>query len=123
MRFYKLPDEMSMMKDYLYEGAACNWGITPSGCGTTYLDGSYSESLAEIGPCTIVSVGKTTNDIILQANPNYCGGPFATKNTPSYQTIYLKVNDVPSWKLPLQSPVTSWCFPSSRTLTKREPPS
>ena len=95
---YKLPypslssasDEMTMIKDYFYdEVATCNSGITPSGCGTTYLDNSYQGSMAGTGPYQIQSVDKDTNDIVLQANPNYWGGPYATKMMPQYQTAYL----------------------------------
>jgi hypothetical protein len=86
------PDEMTMIKDYFYdEVATCNAGITPSGCGTTYLGHSYQGSMAGSGPYWIQSVGETTNDFVFQANPNYWGGPYATKIT--YQTAY--VNYVP----------------------------
>jgi ABC-type transport system substrate-binding protein len=88
------PDEMTMIKDYLYdEVATCNAGVTPAGCGTTYLDHSYQGSMAGTGPYIIQSVSKTTNDIVYQANPNYWGGPYATKITPQYQTVY--INYVP----------------------------
>ncbi|HXZ90622.1 MAG TPA: ABC transporter substrate-binding protein, partial [Candidatus Dormibacteraeota bacterium] len=88
------PDEMTMIKDYFYdEAATCNSGITPSGCGTTYLDQSYDGSMAGTGPYWIQSVGKSSNDIVLQANPNYWGGPYATKMIPQYQTAY--INYVP----------------------------
>jgi hypothetical protein len=88
------PDEMTMIKYYFDdEVATCNTGITPSGCGTTYLDHSYAGSLAGTGPYTLQSVSKTTNDIVFQANPNYWGGPYATKMIPQYQTAI--VNYVP----------------------------
>ncbi len=88
------PDEMTMIKDYFYdEVATCNSGITPAGCGTTYLDHSYQGSMAGTGPYWIQSVGKTTNDIVYQANPNYWGGPYATKIMPQYQTA--TINYVP----------------------------
>ena len=88
------PDEMTMIKDYFYdEVATCNSGITPSGCGTTYLDHSYQGSMAGSGPYWIQSVGQTTNDFVFQANTNYWGGPYATKITPQYLTAY--VNYVP----------------------------
>ncbi len=87
-------DEMTMIKQYFYdEVATCNAGLTPSGCGTTYLDHSYAGSWAGTGPYTIQSVGKTTNDIVYQANPNYWGGPYATKIMPQYQTA--TINYVP----------------------------
>ena len=88
------PDEMTMIKDYFYDFAAtCNAGITPSGCGTTYLDNSYQGSMAGSGPYWIQSVGQTTNDVVFQANPNYWGGPYATKIVPQYQTA--KINYIP----------------------------
>ncbi len=88
------PDEMTMIKNYLYdEVATCNSGITPSGCGTTYLDNSYQGSMAGTGPYTLQSVGQTTNNLVFQANPNYWGGPYATKITPQYQTA--TINYVP----------------------------
>jgi ABC-type transport system substrate-binding protein len=81
------PDEMTMIKDYFYdEVATCNSGITPAGCGTTYMDHAYQGSLAGSGPYSIQSVGETTNDIVFTANPNYWGGPYPTKITPVYQT-------------------------------------
>jgi ABC-type transport system substrate-binding protein len=97
---YKLPypslssasDEMTMIKDYFYdEVATCNSGTTPSGCGTTYLDGSYSGSLAGTGPYEIQSFSTSTNNVILQANPNYWGGPAqfsgGQKVTPYFTTV------------------------------------
>jgi ABC-type transport system substrate-binding protein len=58
------------------EVATCDSGSTPSGCGTTYLDGSYPGSLAGTGPYTLQSNDKTTNNILLTANPHYWGGPY-----------------------------------------------
>jgi hypothetical protein len=88
------PDEMTMIKDYFYdEVATCDAGITPSGCGTTYLDHSYQASMAGTGPYWLQSVDQSTNDIVLQANPNYWGGPYATKITAQYQTAL--INYVP----------------------------
>jgi len=88
------PDEMTRIKDYFYDFAAtCNAGITPSGCATTYLDNSYQGSMAGSGPYTIQSLGQTTNDVVFQANPNYWGGPYATKIVPQYLTA--KINYVP----------------------------
>ena len=97
---YKLPypslsgisDEMTMIHDYfLDEVATCNSGATPSGCGTTYLDGSYTGSLAGTGPYEVQSFSTSTNDVILQANPNYWGGPAqfsgGQKVTPYFQTV------------------------------------
>jgi len=84
------PDQMTMIKDYFYdEVATCNSGITPSGCGTTYLDHSYQGSMAGTGPYSIQSVGQETNDIVLQANPNYWGGPYTGKQMPQYQAVII----------------------------------
>jgi len=98
------PDEMTMIKDYFYDyEATCNAGITPAGCATTYLDHSYGGSLAGTGPYTIQSVTQT-NDIAMQANPNYWGGPFATKTVPVYQTADINyVPDVSTREIDLRS--------------------
>jgi ABC-type oligopeptide transport system substrate-binding subunit len=88
------PDEMTMIKDYFYdEVATCNSGITPAGCATTYMDHAYQGSMAGSGPYWIQSVGQTTNNIVFQANPNFWGGPYATKIVPQYKTA--KINYVP----------------------------
>lgn len=83
---------------YRDEAATCNTGASPQGCAFTYLFGSYNGSLAGTGPYTIKSVGQSTNNIVLQANPNYWGGPYqsinGTKITPSISTI--DINYVPS---------------------------
>jgi peptide/nickel transport system substrate-binding protein len=83
---------------YRDEAATCNAGVSPQGCAYTYLFGSYNGSLAGTGPYTIKSVGQSTNDIVLQANPNYWGGPYqainGTKISPSISTI--TINYVPS---------------------------
>lgn len=81
------------------EVATCNAGATPKGCGTTYLDGSYQGSMAGTGPFVLKSFSATTNDIVLQANPNYWGGPYqympgGSKIVPKITTI--NVNYVPS---------------------------
>ena len=66
-----------MMNQYMYdEVATCNGGITPKGCATTYLDGSYQGSEAGTGPYSIASVDKTTNNIVLKAYTNYWGAPY-----------------------------------------------
>ena len=83
---------------YRDEAATCNAGASPSGCGFTYLFGSYNGSLAGTGPYTIKSVSQATNNIVLQANSGYWGGPYqsinGTKITPSISTI--NINYVPS---------------------------
>jgi len=79
------------------EVATCNNGITPKGCATTYLDGSYQGSLAGTGPYAIQSVSQTTGNIILQSNPGYWGGAYqflgGSKITPQIPTI--NINYVP----------------------------
>ncbi|MHB8566037.1 MAG: ABC transporter substrate-binding protein [Nitrososphaerales archaeon] len=55
--------------------ATCNSGNTPNGCANTYLFGSYQGSLAGTGPYSISSISQQTNDIVLNANPTYWGGP------------------------------------------------
>ena len=65
-----------MFNQYYYdEVATCNTGITPKGCAATYLDGSFQGSLAGTGPYTLVSYDQSSNNLVLQANPNYWGGP------------------------------------------------
>ena len=61
---------------FLDEVSTCGTGASPSGCGTTYLDYSLNGSLAGTGPYEIASYNPNTNNIVLQANPNYWGGPF-----------------------------------------------
>jgi ABC-type transport system substrate-binding protein len=101
------PDEMTMIKQYFADlVATCNSGITPSGCGTTYLDHAYAGSLAGTGPYTIQSVSQTTNNIVFKANPNYWGGPFSMM--PQYQTATIKyVPDVATREIDLRSAAQS----------------
>ena len=81
-----------IMNEYYYDFVAtCNAGATPRGCAQTYLDGSYQGSLAGTGPYTIQSVGQSSNDIVLKANPTYWGGPNHIKA--QIPTIY--INYVP----------------------------
>jgi len=94
------------------EVATCNAGITPGGCGTTYLDGSYQGSLAGTGPYTIASFDKTSNIIILKANPNYWGGPYqfsgGNRITPKIQTVEFKyVPDQTTREIDLQNAAKS----------------
>jgi ABC-type transport system substrate-binding protein len=102
---YTLPNpvlagnETSQIYQYLVdEAATCNSGSTPTGCGTTYLDGSYQGSEAGTGPYILQSYGKSTNDFVFAANPNYWGAPFqyagGTKIVPTFKTI--NMNFVPS---------------------------
>lgn len=83
------------IREYLIdEASTCNAGSTPTGCGTTYLDGSYNGSLAGSGPYEIKSFDQSRNDIVLSANPHYWGGPYSTfKIHPSIGTI--EINYVP----------------------------
>ena len=101
---YNLPyptlsgDELTMMKQYFYdEVATCGVSPTPGGCGYTYLDNSGQGSTAGTGPYSIVSHDLSTQDIVLQANPNYWGGPYqfmgGQKIIPQVQTI--NINYVP----------------------------
>ena len=91
-------DSMTMMQQYFYdEVATCGVAPTPGGCGYTYLDNSVQGSTAGTGPYSIVSHDMSTQDIVLQANPNYWGGPYqftgGQKIVPSIQTI--NINYVP----------------------------
>ena len=68
---------MDRINEYLAdEVATCNAGITPSGCGTSYLDGSYDGSQAGTGPYLLKSYDSSTGNVQLVANPNYWGGPY-----------------------------------------------
>jgi len=117
---YKLPyptltggNETGMIGQYFSdEVATCDAGLTPSGCGRTYLDDSAQGSLAGTGPYKIVSFDATTNDVVLQSNPNYWGGPYqfmgGAKIVPHISTINL--NYVPQQttrELDLKSAATS----------------
>ncbi len=88
----------NQIREYFFdEVATCNHGVTPSGCGTTYFDGSFSGSKAGTGPYTIQSFGQSTDNMVLQANPSYWGGPYqffgGNKIVPRIATI--KINFVP----------------------------
>ncbi len=81
------------INQYFYdEVSTCDTGVTPHGCGATYLDQSIQGSLAGTGPYVISSVNPSTNDIALQANTHFWGGPLHI--TPHYQTV--NINFVPS---------------------------
>jgi len=83
---------------YLDEVATCDNGQTPTGCATTYLDGSYQGSLAGSGPYEISSYNRATNDLTFNINPNYWGGPYqfmgGKKISPTFTTV--KMDYVPS---------------------------
>lgn len=101
---YSLPyDSLSgnltaQMNEYFDDVAAtCNAGITPKGCGTTFLDCAVScptTSLAGSGPYEIVNVD-SAGDITMKANPNYWGGPFqfmgGQKIKPYFTTVDVKI--------------------------------
>jgi ABC-type transport system substrate-binding protein len=79
------------------EVATCNAGVTPKGCGETFLDPGLNQptpSLAGTGPYIIESVDQS-GDITYKANPNYWGGPYqymgGQKIVPYFQTIDVKV--------------------------------
>ena len=82
---------------YRDEASTCNSGSSPSGCAFTYLFGSNDGSLAGTGPYTIESVSQSTNNIVMQANPKYWGGPYQAINgtniIPTIKTI--NINYVP----------------------------
>ncbi len=88
-------NETALVNEYFADQVAtCNSGATPTGCGTTYLDGSYNGASAGTGPYSVVSVGKSSNDIVLSANSNYWGGAYqymrGAKVTPQIKTIDIK---------------------------------
>ncbi len=94
---YSLPypklsgDLMSQVRDYYYDYAAtCDAGVTPGGCGDTFLTESPSTALAGTGPYVIQGWDHVTNEVTLKANPNYWGGNWATKIVPTIQTINIK---------------------------------
>jgi ABC-type transport system substrate-binding protein len=98
---YKLPyPELSgnlstMIQQYfLDEVSTCGSGVTPKGCGETYLDGSFQGSLAGTGPYLIKSVAKDSSLIEMVVNPNYWGGPYQYMNgakiNPTFKTLDFK---------------------------------
>ena len=97
----------SAMNQYFYdEVATCNAGVTPKGCAATYLDGSYNGSLAGTGPYIVQSHSQSTNDVVLQKNTHYWGGP----NHIQAQIPTININYVPqqtSRDLDLQSAAKS----------------
>ena len=116
---YKLPYPSptgtlaNQIKQYFYDMmATCNAGTTPSGCGTTYLDGSAQGSAAGTGPYTIRSVNPTTNTITLQSKSDYWGGPYqfsgGQKIVPKIQTVVFKyVPDQTTREIDLQNAAKS----------------
>ena len=96
------------------EVATCNAGITPKGCGETFLDPGLNQpnpSLAGTGPYIITSVDQS-GDIVFKANPNYWGGPYqfmgGQKIVPYFQTVNVKVvYSTPTRELDLRSAAAS----------------
>jgi ABC-type transport system substrate-binding protein len=102
---YKLPypalsgNETTQITQYFDdEVATCGVSPTAGGCATTYFDESAQGSMGGTGPYTLQSWSQTTQDIVLQANPNYWGGPYqfmgGQKVIPQIKTI--NINFVPS---------------------------
>jgi ABC-type transport system substrate-binding protein len=79
---------------FMDEVATCNNGVTPKGCGATYIDSDTHGSLASSGPYIIQNFSSSSNDFVLKSNPNYWGGPYAQKIVPQFTTV--NINYVPS---------------------------
>lgn len=97
---YSLPyptlsgNTMTQIKQYFDdEVSTCGAGLTPSGCGETYYDTSVNGSLGGTGPYELQSYNPSTGDMVLEANPNYWGGPYqymgGAKIVPQIKTIYI----------------------------------
>jgi peptide/nickel transport system substrate-binding protein len=103
----------NQINEYFFDQAStCNSGITPKGCGTTYLDGSYQGSLAGTGPYILTSFSSSSNDVTLQANTNYWGGPYqfmgGSPIQPKIATIDINyVPDVTTRELDLENAANS----------------
>ena len=102
-------NETNQMNEYLLDIAAtCNSGITPSGCGQSYLFSPTSSVLAGTGPYILSNYSSTTNDYVFTANPNYWGGPYASKVTPAIKEIDIKyVPDQTTREIDLQNSAKS----------------
>jgi ABC-type transport system substrate-binding protein len=86
-------NETMQIYQYLVdETATCNSGVTPQGCGTTYLDGSYQGSQAGTGPYTVASFNPSTDDMVFKANPNYWGGAYQFMGGKKIVTTFKTVN-------------------------------
>jgi len=74
--------------------ATCNSGSTPSGCGATYLDTSFQGSAAGTGPYILQSFSQSSNNVMLESNPHYWGGPYqfagGSRITPKISTVEFK---------------------------------
>jgi len=92
-------NETNQIYEYLLdEAATCNAGTTSTGCGVTYLEGSYQGSEAGTGPYILKSYDQSSNDLTFVANPNYWGGAYqfmgGAKVVPTFTTV--DMNYVPS---------------------------
>jgi ABC-type transport system substrate-binding protein len=96
------------MDEYFQDySATCNTGATPKGCAATYLDSSTGGSQAGTGPYTIQSVDTATNEINLQANPNYWGGPNGTIHAQIPSVTYKYVPDQTTREIDLRNAAAS----------------
>jgi peptide/nickel transport system substrate-binding protein len=104
---------MDRINQYLAdEVATCNAGLTPAGCGTTYLDGSHDGSQAGTGPYFIKSFDASTGNVQLVAYANYWGGPYQFSGggviTPKIPNVLYKfVPDQTTREIDLQSAARS----------------
>jgi len=87
--------------------ATCNAGATLKGCAATYLDSSTGGSLAGTGPYTVQSVNTATNVIVLQANPNYWGGPNGSIHAQIPTVTYRYVPDQTTREIDLRNAAAS----------------
>ncbi len=86
------------MNQYFHDFVStCDTGVTPKGCGQTYLDFPVHGAEAGTGPYSIVSFSQSSNNIVLRANPNYWGGAYqylgGARLSPQIKTI--DINYVP----------------------------
>ena len=87
--------------------ATCNSGVTPGGCGATYLDGSASGSTAGTGPYVLTSYSSSTNNFVFSVNPGYWGGPKGDIHA-KITTLNVKyVGDINTRELDLQNAAKS----------------
>jgi len=107
---YKLPyptlsgNSTTQMTQYFDdEVSTCGVSPTVGGCGSTYYEGSTQGSTGGTGPYTLLSFNPTTQQVTLQANPNYWGGPYqfmgGQKITPQIKTINIDYVPSPSTRL------------------------
>ena len=97
---------------FLDEVNTCKSGVTPNGCGLTYLDTSVDGSVGGTGPYVLQSYNPSTNEILLKANPNYWGGALqfmgGQKIEPHFTTVDIKyVPQESTRELDLQNAATS----------------